>query len=231
MVQQPLKVLIHLHPSLDTLDFTGPLELLSHSTWVPTADSDTPAEKVFQTTITAVNEYTTTGQNLTVKRHIPVSEAYTTLANYDVLIIPGGASPAVLEGKTEPLGLIKAFAALPRRHDGRTRYLLSVCTGSLFLAEAGALEGLSATTHEAYYGKLREIVGAKGEGYGGTKVLEERFVVNRVSEEKGLRVVTSGGVSCGLDASLWLVEEVAGKEARERAAQIVQYAWREGVVL
>jgi transcriptional regulator GlxA family with amidase domain len=224
--QQPLKVLIHLHPSLDTLDFTGPLEMLSHATWPPTADSDKSVSKVFHNTITAVSEFTTSNQNLTVKRHISTTEAYATLADYDVLVIPGGGSPGVLEGKTEPLDLIKAFAALPKREDGRTRYLLSVCTGSLFLGEAGVLHGLSATTHKNYYGTLREVTGAKGD----TKVLEERYVVNKVNE-KGLRVVTSGGVSCGLDACLWLIGEVAGRESRERVAEIVQYAWREGVVL
>ena len=224
--KQPLKVLIHLHPNLDTLDFVGPLEILSDATWASTSDSDAPVSEVFHNTLTAVSEFTTSTQNLTVKRHVAITEAYATLSDYDVLIIPGGGSPAVLNGKTEPLGLIKAFAALPRREDGRTRYLLSVCTGALFLAEAGVLDGLSATTHTNYYGRLRELAGAKGD----TKVLEERFVVNKV-DGKGLRVITSGGISCGLDSSLWLIEEVAGRESRERVAENSHYAWREGVVL
>lgn len=140
----------------------------------------------------------------------------------------------MLEGKTEPLGLIKAFAELPKRQDGGIRTIMSVCTGALFLAEAGVLGGVSATTHPGYYGKLREICEGKvkeGGDWKGTKVLEERFVVNRVDEERGLRIVTAGGVSCGLDASLWLVGEVAGTDSRERVARVVQYAWREGVVL
>ena len=116
---------------------------------------------------------------------------------------------------------------LKKRDDGRTRYLLSVCTGSLFLGEAGVLDGLSATTHAKYYGKLREVCESKGK----TKVLEERFVVNQVNEEKGLRIVTSGGVSCGMDSCLWLIGEIAGKESRERVMEVVQYAWRQGVVL
>jgi len=109
---------------------------------------------------------------------------------------------------------------------------MSVCTGALFLAEAGVLGGVSATTHPGYYGKLREICEGKVKEAGkGTEVLKERFVVNRVDEERGLRIITAGGVSCGLDASLWLVGEVAGTDSRERVAQVVQYAWREGFVL
>jgi transcriptional regulator GlxA family with amidase domain len=218
----PLRVLYAIHPSLDTLDLTGPLEILSHAN-----HPSSPPAKVFTPTITAVSEFTTTNQNLTIKRHIPISEAHTKLADFDVLIIPGGASPGVLEGKTEPLDIIKAFVALPKKQDGSIRTLMSVCTGSLFLAEVGVLDGKTATTHVNYLDKLREIVEGKGE----TEVVEERFVVNKTDEEKGLRIITAGGVSSGLDASLWLVGDIAGKEVLERVAQVTQHAHRGGVVL
>jgi transcriptional regulator GlxA family with amidase domain len=222
---QTLKVLFHLHKDLDTLDFAGPLEILSHATYPSTATSD--RVKVFQSTITATSEFTTTGQGATIKRHIPIEEAYATLADYDVLLIPGGGSPGVLEGKAEPIGLIKAFGELEKRKDRRIRTLLSVCTGSLFLAEAGVLNGLSATTHPGYYDKLRSITAEKGK----TTVYEERFVVNKIDEKKGLRVVTSGGVTCGLDSCLWLIGNVAGAESKENVATIVQYAYRDGLVV
>lgn len=220
----PFKVLYALHPSLDTLDFTGPLEIFSHATYQPTSDTDNAESKVFQPTISAVSEFTTSTQKAIFKRHISIIEAHSTLAEYNVLVIPGGGSQPVLDGQTEPIHLIKAFAALPKKADGSTRYLLSVCTGSLFLAEAGVLDGLSGTTHVNYYGQLGKIAAKKGK----TTVLDERFVVNKVDEEKGLRIITSGGVSCGLDASLWLVEHIAGSESKERVMKIVQYAWREG---
>jgi transcriptional regulator GlxA family with amidase domain len=223
----PLKVLYHLHPSFDTLDFAGPLEIFSQATYKPTSSSDADKSKVFSPTITAVSEFTTSTQNAIFKRHIPITEAHSTLADYDILVIPGGGSQPVLDGKTEPLDLIKAFAALPKKADGSTRYLLSVCTGSLFLAEAGVLDGLSATTHVNYYKLFGTICETKGQ----TKVLHERFVVNEVDEARGLRIITSGGVSCGLDSCLWLIEHIAGRESKERVAHIVQYAWREGVVL
>jgi len=74
---------------------------------------------------------------------------------------------------------------------------------------------------------LREISAKKGN----TKLSSERFVVNKRDEGTGLRVITSGGVSCGMDSALWLVEEVVGREAKERVQTLVQYASREGVVL
>lgn len=216
----PLKVLYHIHPDLYTLDLAGPLELLTSANY-PSGG------RIFSSTVTATTEYVTTEQNLEIRCHISVEDAYASLADYDVLIIPGGGSPGVLGGQTEPIHLIKAFSDLPKRDDGRVRTLLSVCTGSLFVAAAGVLDGLVATTHANYYPRLREVAAAQGE----TKVVEERFVVNKVNEEKGLRVVTSGGVTCGLDSCLWLIGETAGLESKELSAHRVQYAWREGLVL
>jgi len=56
-------------------------------------------------------------------------------------------------------------------------------------------------------------------------------VVYKVDEKKGLKIVTAGGVSAGLDASLWLIGDVAGRESLERAAEAVQHAFRDGVVI
>jgi len=199
------------------------LEILSHA-----AHSTSPPTPAFSHTIASLTDLTTTHQNLRFQRDISISSAYITLVDYDILVIPGGGSPGVLGGHTEPIHLIKAFAALPKKDDGTPRFLLSVCTGSLFLAEAGVLEGLTATTHPEYYGNLRDIVKAKGTK---TTVVEERFVVNKLDEQNGLRIITAGGVSSGIDAALWLVGELVGKESKEKVEFIVQHAHRTGIVM
>ena len=61
-------------------------------------------------------------------------------------------------------------------------------------------------------------------------MVDERYVVNRV-DERGVRVITSGGISCGLDAALWLVEDIAGQTAREHVGHHTQYTWRKGLVV
>jgi len=106
------------------------------------------------------------------------------------MVVPGGGTPGVLESGSEPLALIRAFMALPKPKDGRFRTLLSVCTGSLFLASQGALKGLTAVTHPNFMGKL-QMCNEQGEGAECTKVVDERYVVSRVNQN-GLRVVTSG---------------------------------------
>jgi hypothetical protein len=92
------------------------------------------------------------------------------------------------------------------------------------------LKGLTAGTHPNFIGKLQEICNQQGSGAESTKVVDERYVVNRVNE-RGLRVITSGRISCGLDATLWLVEDVAGQTAREQVGHHTQYAWRKGLVV
>jgi transcriptional regulator GlxA family with amidase domain len=226
---QPLKVLLHIHPSLDALDFVGPLEILSHAHF-PAPSGSSQGLKAFQCTITAADALTASTQGVAFSRDIDIPEAHRRLSEFDVMVIPGGGTPGVFENGSEPLALIRAFATLPKREDGRVRVLLSVCTGSLLLASQGVLRGLTAGTHPNFIGKLQEICNQQGTGAESTKVVDERYVVNRVNE-RGLRVITSGGISCGLDAALWLVEDVAGQTAREQVGHHTQYAWRKGLVV
>jgi hypothetical protein len=73
-LHRPIKVLYHLHPKLDTMDFTGPFEILSTPVHVSTLSSPSGPTKIFQNTIAAVSEDPITNQNLTLKRHISTSE-------------------------------------------------------------------------------------------------------------------------------------------------------------
>mgnify|MGYP001312385940 CR=1 FL=1 len=90
--------------------------------------------------------------------------------------------------------------------------VLSVCTGALLLGKAGLLEDLSATTHHDSYTLLRAVAPR-------TRVLEgERFV------DAG-RVMTSAGVSAGIDMALHVVERLLGTELAEEAAHYMEYHW------
>jgi len=142
------------------------------------------------------------------------------------------------------MGLIRAFCNLPRKEKEEKgkdlfngeRILFSVCTGSLLLAVAGVLDSpkLRITTHPVYYGKLKDILNSRGgkEERAEGRVVKNRFVVNKVDEESGLRIVTCGGVTSGFDGALWLVGLVGGREAKERVEGIVVYEGvGEGLIL
>lgn len=120
----------------------------------------------------------------------------------DILVLPGGATREVAD---DP-----AAVAWVRKAAGEAEITLSVCTGALILARAGLLDGLEATTH---HGSLEELRRAAP----GAKVVEvRRFVDNG-------KVVTSAGVSAGIDASLHLVDRLLGPGAAAEAARIMEY--------
>ena len=206
--------------------------------------------------------------------------AHKQIKQFDVLIIPGGGTDPILKAKAEPLGLIKAFAELQKKDPQKERTLFSICTGSLFLAQVGILQGLAATTHPDYYVRLENICkdAAARDMAERTDVMEERYVVNNArfdlgeDEEEnpyvtrkgrraaakarkgslarkesnaqresimrrssmklgGLRVITSGGITTGLDAALYLVSAMVSIESAQEVARIMQYNWNKGVVV
>jgi transcriptional regulator GlxA family with amidase domain len=88
-----------------------------------------------------------------------------------------------------------------------TRWLASVCTGSLLLAAAGLLTRRRATTNRGAYEDLRAH---------DVTVLDQRVV------DDGDRV-TAGALSAGLDLGLWLTERELGAATAARVAAAVEY--------
>jgi transcriptional regulator GlxA family with amidase domain len=87
---------------------------------------------------------------------------------------------------------------------------MSVCTGSLVLAQAGLLDGLRATTHHECLPLLRRLAPR-------TEVTEtERFVDNG-------QILTAAGISAGIDCSLHLVEQLLGAAVAAKTARYMEY--------
>lgn len=109
-------------------------------------------------------------------------DAYKQLKEFDVLVVSGGGFEEIIKENAEPLGLLRAFADLQEHNASRERTILSVDTGSLFLAHQGILQGLSATTHPEHYIKLEILAqeSAQKDLDTRTEVMEgERYVVNQ----------------------------------------------------
>jgi putative intracellular protease/amidase/YHS domain-containing protein len=120
----------------------------------------------------------------------------------DILIIPGGFTqipaedPAVIEW-------IKASAK-------DAEVVLSVCTGAFLLGKAGLLDGLDVTTHHDRLAMLKKLTPK-------ANVVEgRRFVDNG-------RIVTSAGVSAGIDASLHVVGRLLGPKTEDETSQRLEY--------
>jgi transcriptional regulator GlxA family with amidase domain len=137
----------------------------------------------------------------------------------------------------ELLDLVAAFAQLPPspRLDAGERVIMSICTGALLLGYAGVFDGLTATTHFLALDQLRDVCAdyaKRTPGAKGTKVVPNvpsdavRWVDAGLNASK-VRVISSGGISCGLDATLYLVAQRLGMGQAGDIAAMMEYAWRE----
>lgn len=120
----------------------------------------------------------------------------------DVLVFPGGIGTRTLIQDDEVLDWV-------RRVHLRTRFTTSVCTGSLVLAAAGLLDGLTAATHWRAT-ELLESLGAI-------------YTPQRVVEHLPQRIITAAGVSSGIDMALRLVELLVDREAAQAAQLMIEY--------
>jgi transcriptional regulator GlxA family with amidase domain len=120
----------------------------------------------------------------------------------DILVLPGGLVGAPLADD----GVIDWIRAAGERAE----ISLSVCTGAFLLAKAGLLDGLQATTWHGAIERLREFAPK-------TTVLEHtRFVDNG-------KIVTTAGVSAGIDGALHVVSRLMGEQTARETARYMEY--------
>lgn len=131
----------------------------------------------------------------------PNSTLESKLDPLDILLVPGGRGQVALMEDEAILSWLRARAA-------QTRYILSVCTGALTLGAAGLLRGRRATTHWNSF-QLLPFFGAIPE--------DARVVVDG-------NLISTAGVSAGIDGSLRLVALIKGEEAAQRIQLEMQYA-------
>jgi transcriptional regulator GlxA family with amidase domain len=127
----------------------------------------------------------------------------------DVLIITGGPGWEAQAKASETLDFIRS------RKPG-TR-LASVCTGAMILAASGALDGQKATTK-------REVVAPERPPL---EVMRQQYPAIDVSAASVVdsgSIVTGGGVSLCIDATLYLIERELGAPVAEETARIIEYA-------
>jgi len=176
---EPIRVLFTLHHNMNALDFVGPLEVLSSAR----TDVKDEEDKAFDCEFVGPGETIIASSGSSFRSHLTYTEAYKQLKEYDVLVVSGGNYDEILKNKSEPLGLIRAFADLQEHNSAKERTILSVDTGSLFLAKMGLLQGLAATTHPDHYITLEILAqeSAQKELETRTEVLcdGERYVVNQ----------------------------------------------------
>jgi transcriptional regulator GlxA family with amidase domain len=197
-------VAILLFDGVEVLDFAGPFEVFSRTRLVPGVESrrsDASAPfRVF--TVAKKGEPITATGDLYVTPHY----SFQTAPTIDVLVVPGGYGTRALLNDKETLEWIRTMGATASK-------VTSVCTGSLLLAEAELLDGKRATTHWGALDLLQHISDSRGAAIAVQRDL--RFVDDGI--------ITSAGVSAGIDMALHVVDQMCGASVAAETAHYMDY--------
>lgn len=219
----PFKVAVYLYPSADILDFSGPVEIYSMR--------PASGEANFEIKTFAHHDRISSESGAMV--YVPngtFDQLETNLENYDILVIPGAQFEVFdkllpsKEGK-ELTTLLRKFTSLPPRKEAGTRILQSVCTGSIILAASGVLAGRTITTHHMGFEMLKRTADEVAGGDSKVNVVKKRWV-DAGTTEAGVRIINAAGVSSGIDTSLWIYEQLAGKEQADFVAEVAEFERR-----
>lgn len=194
-----LSVGILVFDDVEILDFSGPYEVFSTAARVHTRlFKSQPQFRCFLVAPEMRSIRARGGMKVLPDCVLPPS------SDIDVLVVPGGDISGVL-GNKMVIDWIRMQAV-------SAHITASVCTGAFLLAEAGLLDGLDATTH-----------------WEDCDDLEQRYpaltVHRNVPWVECDKVVSSGGISAGIDMSLHLVERLAGRQLAEATARQMEYRW------
>lgn len=186
---------ILLFNEVEVLDFAGPFEVFSITTLV---NSD---KKPF-----VVKTISETGDIISARNGLKVKPDFNfqNHPNLDILIVPGGYGAEEIEIHNP------AVIQWIRNQSTTADFLTSVCTGAFLLAKAGLLDGKKATTHWMDIDRL-----------------EKEFP--KVSIRRGVKfvdegsLITSGGISAGINMSFHIISRLYGSEVAEQTANRMEY--------
>lgn len=133
---------------------------------------------------------------------VEADEVDAPLDSYDLLFLPGGFGTRTLQHDKGFIAWLQTAEAVPLK--------ATVCTGALLAGAAGFLRDRRATTHPSAYDELVPYC---------REVVRERIV------DEG-KVITARGVTSAIDMGLYLVQRLAGADARDRIAVQMDYPYR-----
>src|SRR5919202_2573490 len=193
------RVAILIFDDVEVLDFCGPFEVFS--TARPAGENNDEARLFEVVTIAEEARTIRCRGGLLVQPHHTIA-AHPVL---DILVVPGGWGTRRERRNDRLLDWIVD-------QDRSTKITASICTGAFLLAERGLLDGRRATTHWASIEWMRQ-------QYPDVLMVEDERVVDAG------HIVTSAGVSAGIDMALHLVSRLHGRETAGWTARRMEYDW------
>ena len=184
---------IYLFNKVELLDFAGPYEVFSTAAEL----NDRKQFRVF--TISEDGGAIKSVNGLIV---IP-DYSFSNHPKIDILIIPGG------EGTKAEIKKKKVMEWV-NKTQGTAEIMATVCSGARIPAVLGLLDGLEATTHQSVIDDVKKL--APNVTIDHTK----RFIDNG-------KIMTSGGISAGIDLSLHIVKKLCGEDTAQKTMEYMEY--------
>ncbi len=192
--EKPLRLAVLLFEGVQIIDYTGPWEVFGHAS--------VHNHRAFE-----IYSVAQAPGPLTTSMGMSVNPKYT-FANApapDVILLPGG--------NVQPQLSNAAVIAWIQDASRNARVVFSVCNGAFFLAKAGLLDGLEATTFAHLIPELK------------AAAPKARIVSDRRFVDNG-KIVTAAGLSSGIDGALHVIEKLFGRGHAEVVATSLEYNWQ-----
>jgi transcriptional regulator GlxA family with amidase domain len=181
----------------EVLDWAGPSEVFESAANAARSDGE-PAFHVY--TVSKTTDPITSQRFITVTPQYSIEDA----PRPDIIVLPGGGTGSVLNDPE--------FLAWASESARGAEVAMSVCTGAFVLGKAGLLDGRTVTTW-----------------HGATDRLEQKFPTATVNRGRRFvdngQVLTTAGVSAGIDGALHLVARLLGRDVADQTATYMEYRW------
>ena len=191
---------IFIFNDIEVLDFCGPFEVLSVTRVDESKRADTTSPFDVKLIAQTKEPITTTG-----KMKVIPDYDFESCPKLDILIVPGGMGTRKLMYEKDVLDFVLKKAK-------EVELLTSVCTGSLILANAKLLDGVESTTHWKSLERMEN-------EFKNVKVCKDKHFV-----EDG-NIITSAGISAGIDMALHIVKRYFGGEVAKATAKHMEYPY------
>lgn len=187
-----MHISIILYPDFETLDVFGPVEIFGK----------VPDWKM--------QFYSRDGGLISNQDGVQIAtETFNTMpqSEIDTLFIPGGTGARTLILEADYINQLKQLAQ-------KSRYVLTVCTGSALLAKSGLLDGKRATSNKLSFEWVK------------TSSLQTQWIEKARWVTDG-KYYTSSGISAGMDMALAFVQDRAGEIVARQIATRIEYRWQQ----
>ena len=187
-----MHISIILYPDFETLDVFGPVEIFGK----------VPDWKM--------QFYSRDGGLISNRDGVQIAtKSFNTMpqSEIDTLFIPGGTGARTLILEADYINQLKQLAQ-------KSRYVLTVCTGSALLAKSGLLDGKRATSNKLSFEWVK------------TSSLQTQWIEKARWVTDG-KYYTSSGISAGMDMALAFVQDRAGETVARQIATRIEYRWQQ----